>query len=91
LIKQPRVIEPLRWRHLRNHFRRRRCGILLIEPSLDLAGGALDIRRWQLCARRHRRGFSPAADGCGMYGLDLVAPSGVIDKRPGGGSEQPTE
>ena len=43
LIKQPRVIEPLRRGHLLDHFRRRRLCVLLIEPSLDLAGGALNL------------------------------------------------
>jgi hypothetical protein len=34
---------------------------LLIEPGLDLAGGALDLRRRRATRIIHRRGFSPAA------------------------------
>ena len=39
----------------------------------------------------HRRGFSPATAGCGIYGEDTPAPSGVMDKRPGPISRQPTQ
>ena len=45
LIPQPAVIELLRRRHARNFFRRFRCWVLLIQPALDLAGGALDLGR----------------------------------------------
>jgi hypothetical protein len=60
----------------------------LIQPSLHLSSSALNLRRRKFFI--HRRGFSGAA-GCGMYGLDFVAPNGVIDKMPGGMGLQPTQ
>ena len=78
----PRIIQALRRRHPRNNFRRRRFCILLIEPRLHLAGGALDLNRRQIFVWiTHRRGFSGAA---GMYGELTPAPNGLIDRRPGG-------
>jgi len=91
LSELPRIIQALRRRHPRNNFRRRRFCILLIEPRLHLAGGALDLGRRQAGGIIHgrRRGYHVRVSDCGsldgMYGDDFVAPSAApLGKMPGG-------
>jgi hypothetical protein len=60
-----------------------------LAPSGGYALSFLHVRRRKFFT--HRRGFSRAAGGCGMNGLDTPAPSGVIDNRPGGIGGHPTE
>ena len=55
-----------------------------LAPGGGYSLGLLHVRRHKMDEIAHRRGFSPAEAGCGMYGLDFVAPIGSIDKRPGG-------